>query len=98
MVVLALVGGRAGLAAPSCPPALTLQGDEDQMAQVGAALRRRGIATEGAPGCPTVLVRLDRAGPRGLAVTIVEIVNEDTRREFGTTDLALAFIESWARR
>lgn len=100
VAVILLVAGarRQAQAAPPCAPALTLQGDEELLAPVADALRRRGVSTQATPGCPTALVRLERAGDRGVAVTVVEIVNQDVRRAFGSTDLALSFIESWARR
>src|SRR5690349_2721004 len=84
-------------AAPSdCRPVVALEGPADLVVVVGRMLQDHGVGGLPVPGCPLVRAHVTRDGTR-VQVTILEVQQPHSQREFDGEDQAASFIESWTR-
>lgn len=90
------IGGGIAEAAPACPPAAQVEGDEPVATAIREMLASRGVGSEIALTCPGVyaVVRETRDG-------LVAFVRDDSGRERAyevrDRDTAATIVESWAR-
>jgi hypothetical protein len=91
--LLALASGSETRSA--CDPAAILEGGQELVASVGAALTEHQVATSAPEGCPVVRVQLHRHD-RAIAVTIQDAHGRRVERQLSSVATAGAVMESWA--
>lgn len=94
---LALVLCSTIARAAPCRATVVLDGDGDLVAQVGAALARRDVATRATASCPAASARLEQR-ERSVVVTVTDPDGRRSERTLADVDATAALIESWARQ
>jgi len=95
-LALALMLAGVARAAP-CRATAVLGGDGELVAEVGAALLRRGVATSETANCPSAMARLEQHD-RAVVVTVTDPAGRRSERTLADVEATAALIESWARQ
>jgi hypothetical protein len=95
MATVLLAAAPGSEARSACGPAAILEGGQELVASIGAALTEHRVATSAPEGCPAVRVQLGRHD-RAIAVTIQDAYGRRVERQLSSIAAAGALIESWA--
>jgi hypothetical protein len=97
VVSLVLVLATPVASAEPCRATALLEGDDQLVDALDAALHRRGIETTARAECPAARARITRRGS-AIAVSVVDPDGRSSERSLANLDAAASLIESWARQ